>query len=122
MENSKSNGITVLKLLFATFVVLKLLGKEPFAGWSWFGFIALPIYVQLFFDLCYRVWERMGLRQMFYVMLEMKRYEIMLAREKKKYGKIMSNETNARLEKLKREIEATNKRVRAENDAMSDKS
>ena len=46
----------------------------------------------------------------------------MLAREKKKYGKIMSNETNARLEKLKREIEATNKRVRAENDAMSGKS
>lgn len=118
MEN-RLKGATALELLFIAFVLLKVVGVPPVNGWSWFGWIAAPLYLHLFFALCYRVWEKMGLRQMFYVTLEMKRYDIMLARAKKQSGKVLKQEHAARLNKLQREIERTNRKVYEENAVLN---
>ena len=114
-------GASALELLFIAFVILKVTGIPPINGWSWFGLIALPIYIQLIFRLCGRVWEKMGLRQIFYATLESKRYDIRLKSEIKKYQKLNLKERDARLIRIKELINQTNNQVLADNAEREEK-
>ena len=123
MENDlKTKGASALELLFIAFVIMKLTGIAPINGWSWFGLIAAPIYLQLFIRVCGRVWEKMGLRAIFYATLESKRYDIRLKRATKDYQKLNLKERDARLLRIKELIKQSNDQVLADNEERAEKS
>ena len=122
MENDlKTKGASALELLFIAFVIMKLTGISPINGWSWFGLIAAPIYLQLFIRVCGRVWEKIGLRAIFYATLESKLYDIRLKNAVRDYEKLNIKQRDERLRHIKSILEKTNQRVFEENAERSEK-
>lgn len=121
MEN-RIKGASALEMLFIAFVILKVIGIPPLNGWSWFGLIAVPIYAKLVIGLCRRVWEKMGLRGIFYATLESKLYDIRLKKAVKDYQKLNLKERDARLIRIKELIRQANEQVYADNEERAEKS
>ena len=121
MEN-RIKGASALEFLFIAFVLLKIVGIPPINGWSWFGLIAIPLYLKFVIGLCRRVWEKMGLRGIFYGTLESKLYDIRLKKAIKDYQKLNLKERDARLIRIKELIRQANEQVYADNEERAEKS
>ena len=73
-------GINLLELLFAAFLILHLMGVQPFGGWKWYT-IAIVLFVEVGVRLLKKIWYGYGLDKVLYERIEMMRYDALLKRE-----------------------------------------
>ena len=73
-------GINLLELLFAAFLILHLMGVQPFGGWKWYN-IAAVLFVEVLVRLLKKLWYGYGLDKVLYERVEMMRYDALLKRE-----------------------------------------
>ena len=111
MEN-KTKGASALELLFMAFILLKVVGIPPINGWSWFGLVCAPIYLQLVIRLFYRIWVKLGMRQMFYATLESNLYDMKLRKAIKHYEKLNNNDRDKRLNRIRALLEKSNNEMK----------
>ena len=81
----------LLKLLFATFFVLKLANVQPFNGWSWL-LIFTPLAVHWLRVVVVGFWKKFGLDKVFYGEIEQMRYDRLLKKEIKRFKNKLNDE------------------------------
>ena len=84
-------NISVLKLIFVAFFVLKIAEVKPFSTWNWF-LIFLPLFLYWIKSLFLFAWERMGLANALEGEIRMMKYSSVLKKSVKEFKKELENE------------------------------
>ena len=113
MENQlKLKGASALELLFVAFVLFKALGIPPINGWSYFGLVASPLYVQWVLKYLNVIWVDLGFEKQLYAAIEMRRYNRKLKKSIADYDKLNKKQRDERLAGIKKALEKSNAEIK----------